>query len=53
VEKKADVNSMLLIRDWDYGVLLLNAEEARGVDTRFRRDAHVLILALVHSYHEL
>ncbi len=32
---------------------MLSPEEARGVDTRFRRDAHVHILALVKTYHEL
>lgn len=32
---------------------MLSPSEARGVDTRFRRDAHVQILALVRTYHEL
>ena len=41
------------IRSWDYGVLLLSAKEGRGVDARFRRDAIVLVLAEVHTYHEL
>ena len=41
------------IRIWDYGVLLLNKEEGRGVDSRFRGDAIVLISASVTSYHEL
>ena len=41
------------VRSWDYGVLMLSAEEGRGVDARFRRDAIVLVLAEVHSYHEL
>ena len=41
------------IRNWDYGVLLLNKEEGRGVDSRFRREAIVLISANVTSYHEL
>jgi hypothetical protein len=50
---KADSESLLAIRDWDYGVLLLSPDEARGVDTRFRREAHVQILALVKTYHEL
>ena len=35
------------IRQWDYGMLLLNADEGRGVDTRFKKAAHVMILAKV------
>ena len=41
------------IRKWDYGVLLLNPHQGRGIDTRFQRDAHVMVLAKVSSYHEL
>ena len=41
------------IRQWEYGVLLLSSEEGRGVDSRFRKDAIVIIMAEVHSYHEL
>ena len=41
------------VRSWDYGVLLLSREEGRGVDTRFKRDAIVLIATAVSSYHEL
>ena len=41
------------IRHWDYGVLLIKASEGRGVDTRFRKDALVLIPAEVRSYLEL
>jgi len=41
------------VRNWDYGVLLLTREEGRGVDTRFKRDAIVLIATAVSSYHEL
>ena len=41
------------IRSWEYGVLLLTREEGRGVDTRFRKDAIVLIATEVSNYHEL
>ena len=41
------------VRSWDYGVLMLSAEEGTGVDARFRRDAISLVLAEVRSYHEL
>lgn len=34
-------------------MLLLTREEGRGVDTRFKRDAIVLIATIVNSYHEL
>jgi len=40
-------------KQWEYGVLLLKASEGRGVDCRFRKDALVLIVAEVESYHEL
>ena len=41
------------IRQCDYGVLVLNPQQGRGIDTRFQRDAHVMVLAKVTSYHEL
>jgi Type III restriction enzyme, res subunit len=41
------------VRHWDYGILLLKPSEGRGVDTRFQKDAMVLIASEVHSYHEL
>ena len=41
------------IRSWEYGLLLLTREEGRGVDTRFRKDAIVLIATEVSNYHEL
>ena len=41
------------IRHWDYGVLMIKAKEGRGVDTRFKKDALVLIVADVSSYLEL
>ena len=46
-------NFQLEIRQWDYGLLLLNPEEGRGLDTRFRRPAHVAIIAEVKQQHEL
>lgn len=44
---------MTQIRGWDYGVLLLPRLQARGVDSRFIRDALVVIVSTVSSYHEL
>lgn len=41
------------IRQWSYGVLLLHANDGRGVDARFAKDALVLIVAKVSSHHEL
>ena len=41
------------VRQWEYGVLLLTVEEGRGVDTRFRKDARVVITCTVESYHDL
>lgn len=38
-------NYLSEIRQWDYGMLLLSVEEGRGVDTRFKRAAHVIIIA--------
>ena len=46
-------NFQLEIRQWDYGLLLLSPEEGRGLDTRFRRPAHVAIIAEVKQQHEL
>ena len=50
---KCDESTLEDIRSWDYGVLLLKPEEGRGVDTRFKVDAHVMVLARVSTYHEL
>jgi hypothetical protein len=44
---------MAQIKSWDYGVLLLPRSQSRGVDTRFIRDALVVIISTVTSYHEL
>lgn len=44
---------LMEIRQWDHGLLLLSAEEGRGLDTRFRRSAHVAILAKVATQHEV
>ena len=41
------------IRHWEYGILMITAKDARGVDTRFRKDALVLIATEVQSYLEL
>ncbi len=49
----ADTDSLNVIREWDYGVLLIDPTSARGTDTRFRRDAFVMIVSAVSSYHEL
>ena len=46
-------DAMAQIRMWDNGVLLLERSQARGVDTRFIRDALVVIVSAVSSYHEL
>ena len=51
--KGREQNTLADIRAWDYGVLVLSREEGRGVDTRFRKDAIVLITCEVGSYHEL
>ena len=37
-------NYLSEIRQWDYGMLVLRAEEGRGVDTRLKRAAHVIII---------
>lgn len=39
------------IRVWDYGMLLMKPGESRGIDTRFAKDALVLIISKVESYH--
>ena len=49
--EKCDSDTLMTIRDWDYGIMLLAPNESRGVDTRFRRDAHVMIMARVNNYH--
>jgi light-regulated signal transduction histidine kinase (bacteriophytochrome) len=41
------------VRSWEYGILILSREEGRGVDTRFKRDAFVLITGNVSNHHEL
>jgi hypothetical protein len=41
------------IKAWEYGILFLLANEARGVDTRFAKDAFVVIVADLTSYQEL
>ena len=44
---------MAEVRSWEYGLLILNREEGRGVDSRFKRDAMVLMSTEVSDYHEL
>lgn len=44
---------LMEIRQWDHGLLLLSGDEGRGIDTRFRRSAHVAILAKVTTQHEV
>jgi hypothetical protein len=44
--------AMSEIRQWEYGVLLLTANDCRGVDTRFAKDALVVIIAKVETYHQ-
>lgn len=48
-------NEMALdeVKQWEYGVLLLNPDEGRGVDTRFKKTAHVMVMGKVVSLHEL
>ena len=41
------------IRSWDYGVLILSKDEGRGVDTRFKKSARVLIACHVDNLQEL
>ena len=48
----ATESNLVDIRSWDYGVLLIKPSECRGVDTRFAKDALVLIAAKVESYHQ-
>lgn len=47
------VDVLAEIRSWDYGVLMITREEGRGVDTRFRKDAIVLVVDVATNYHEL
>lgn len=51
--ESSTANYLEEVRQWDYGLLLLNREEGRGVDTRFKKASHVMILTQVTSYHEL
>jgi hypothetical protein len=37
-------NYLSEIRQWNYGMLVLSAEETRGVDSGFKRAAHVIII---------
>lgn len=41
------------VRSWEYGVLLLSPQQGRGIDTRFRRTALVMIACEVASMHEV
>lgn len=40
------------IRNWDYGILLLLKKHSRGIDTKFQKDAKVLITAKVDNYQQ-
>jgi hypothetical protein len=40
------------IKTWEYGILLLQKEDSRGIDTRFQKDALVLIIAKVDTYQQ-
>ena len=51
--KGVDAKSLSTIRQWEYGILLIEASECRGVDTRFSVDATVLIVAKVETNHQL
>jgi len=51
--KGVDAKSLSSIRQWEYGILLIEANECRGVDTRFAEDATVLIVAKVETNHHL
>ena len=46
----ASEDNLQEIKSWDYGLLLLQPNECRGTDTRFAKDAVVLIVAKVESY---
>lgn len=45
-------DTLAKIKDWEYGVLLLEAKDCRGIDTRFGKDAKVLIVASIATYSE-
>ena len=45
-------NTLAKVKDLDYGILMIEAKVCRGIDTRFAKDAMVLITANVKSYHE-
>ena len=47
------LNVLAEVRGWEYGVLVLTDEEGRGVDSRFKKDAIVLIAAEVPTHHAL
>ena len=40
------------VKALDYGILIIDADECRGVDIRFQKDAIVLITARVKTYQE-
>lgn len=43
-------DTLATIRDWDYGILMISSYESRGIDTRFKKDAIVLIVAQVENH---
>lgn len=51
--KGADAQALSEIRQWDYGILLIQGRECRGVDTRFAVDAAVLIVSKADSLHQV
>lgn len=53
VEEGGGQASLLTIRSWEYGILVLGKQEGRGVDTRFKKDAYVVINCDVDNYHEV
>ena len=48
-----DQQTLAEVRSWEYGLLILNRDEGRGVDSRFKRDAMVLMTTEVSDYHEV
>jgi hypothetical protein len=46
-----EISTIEEIRKWDYGILLLPKLKSRGIDTRFLKDALVLIICNVENYH--
>ena len=38
------------VKGLDYGILIIDADECRGADIRFQKDAIVLITARVKTY---